>query len=65
MRAFIAVLAITCCFCGCHHHKHTHKKVTHHTEEHHHYPETDLSNKNFTIEQDIDLHLDEMPQNYQ
>lgn len=56
MKAFLGVLAILGVFTGCQTHKHIHKK------EHHHYPEVDWSKKEFTIEQNIDLHLEEMPQ---
>lgn len=63
MKAFLSVLIGISFLTGCHHHRH--KKERHiHEEHHHYYPETDLSNKNFVIEQDIDLHLDEMPQNF-
>ena len=62
MKAFLSVLAIIGIFSACHHHRHTHKKTRHVHEEHHHYPQEDLSTKSFVIEQDIDLHLDEMPQ---
>lgn len=62
MKAFLSILAIIGIFSGCHHHRHSHKKTRHVYEEHHHYPQEDLSTKNFTIEQDINLHLEEMPQ---
>lgn len=61
MKAFLSVLAIIGIFSSCHHHRHTHKKTRHIHEEHHHYPETDLSDKNFVIEQDIDLQIKKMP----
>lgn len=66
MKQFLIILAIFGLLFGCHYHKHKHQKDrSHHEEHHHHYiqPETDFSDKKFIIEQDIDLHFDEMPNN--
>jgi|DEB0MinimDraft_10_1074344.scaffolds.fasta_scaffold03453_7 hypothetical protein len=62
MKAFLAILAILTVFWGCQYHKHRHTKNFYHHEVHNH-PEEDLSKKSFTIEQNIDLYLDELPQN--
>ena len=61
MKAFLAILTILGIFLGCQHHKHKHRHTKNFYHEVHNHPKEDISKNNFTIEQDIDLHLEELP----
>lgn len=62
MKILSTILLFFVMCSACHHHRHHHKKIKSHHEEHHHYPQVDSTTKSFTIEQDIELNLKEVPQ---